>query len=139
MAFSAPNFVSRLMRPFTQSTRLALSPDASGSAINLPEGAEKAIVAAGCFWGVEHIFRKHFKGKGLLDARVGYIGGTKANPTYSQVTDRDRTGRASSFPTLFLFPFRPLRPSTSSSMPLQTMQLTDILTRSRRRGSPSDL
>lgn len=38
-----------------------------------------------CFWGVEHLYRKHFSGKGLLDARVGYIGGDINNPTYRAV------------------------------------------------------
>lgn len=32
-------------------------------------------VAAGCFWGVEKVFKKHFDGKGLIDARVGYANG----------------------------------------------------------------
>jgi peptide-methionine (S)-S-oxide reductase len=95
MAFNMPSFVSRLVRPFTQSTRLGVTADgATGSAINLPEGAEKAIVAAGCFWGVEHIYRKHFTGKGLIDARVGYVGGDKANPSYRQVCNGN-TGRKS--------------------------------------------
>lgn len=34
-------------------------------------------VAAGCFWGVEHVFNKQLKGKGLLDAKVGYANGHK--------------------------------------------------------------
>ena len=58
----------------------------------IPEGAEKATVAAGCFWGVEHIYRKHFEGKGLYDARVGYIGGDQSNPSYRAVCS-GTTGR----------------------------------------------
>ncbi|RUS18370.1 putative peptide methionine sulfoxide reductase [Endogone sp. FLAS-F59071] len=48
---------------------------------------EKATFAAGCFWGVEKMYVKHFKGKGLLETRVGYIGGKPEikDPTYQQV------------------------------------------------------
>jgi len=51
----------------------------------VPAGAESATVAAGCFWGVEHMYRKHFGTRGLLDARVGYIGGDQENPSYRAV------------------------------------------------------
>lgn len=34
-------------------------------------------VASGCFWGVEKVFVKYFKGKGLVDAKVGYANGLK--------------------------------------------------------------
>ncbi len=43
---------------------------------------ETAIVAAGCFWGVEDAYAKT---PGVLTAVSGYIGGTVANPTYRQV------------------------------------------------------
>jgi peptide-methionine (S)-S-oxide reductase len=46
--------------------------------------AEKATFAAGCFWGVEHIFNKHLKKDGIT-TRVGYIGGDLADPNYQQV------------------------------------------------------
>ena len=79
---------------------------ASGSAAAaIPEGAEKATVAAGCFWGVEHLYRKHFGGKGLYDARVGYIGGDTSSPSYRAVCS-GTTGRE--LPFLFLsFPSSP--------------------------------
>jgi len=61
--------------------------------MTIPEGAEKATVAAGCFWGVEHMYRKAFEGKGLYDARVGYIGGDSKSPSYRSVCS-GRTGHA---------------------------------------------
>jgi peptide-methionine (S)-S-oxide reductase len=95
MASALPSFISRLIRPFSNSTSLGLSP---GGPVSVPEGAAKATVAAGCFWGVEHMYRKEFQGKGLYDARVGYIGGDAKNPNYRLVCS-GRTGRTCpSFP-----------------------------------------
>ncbi|KAI8375574.1 hypothetical protein BD560DRAFT_433625 [Blakeslea trispora] len=45
---------------------------------------EKATFAAGCFWGVEHIYNKHFKELGI-ETKVGYMGGELEDPTYKQV------------------------------------------------------
>jgi hypothetical protein len=75
---------------------MGLNPEAGGS-IHMPEGAAKATIAAGCFWGVEHMFRKTFEGKGLYDARVGYIGGDAKSPSYRSVC-LGRSGRTSPFP-----------------------------------------
>ena len=40
---------------------------------------EKAILAGGCFWGLQDLIRKR---PGVISTRVGYTGGEVANATY---------------------------------------------------------
>lgn len=43
---------------------------------------EKAILAAGCFWGVEELLRSY---KGVINTEVGYCGGSENEATYKVV------------------------------------------------------
>ncbi|KAJ6261774.1 Thioredoxin [Drechslerella dactyloides] len=94
------SFINRLTRHFASRNTLGVTGEGGGSATMLPENTEKATVAAGCFWGVEHIYRKHFKGKGLIDARVGYTGGDKKSPQYAAVCGGG-TGHAEALQIIF--------------------------------------
>lgn len=106
MAFAAsaiaPTLFSRLFRPFSTSfPSFSLTSSESIASRNMSDNAQKATLAAGCFWGVEHLYRKHFgNGKGLLDAKVGYSGGQSDSPTYRAVCS-GTTGRMSTNYTSF--------------------------------------
>src|SRR4051812_6802419 len=58
---------------------------------------ESAVLAGGCFWGMEDILRKV---PGVIDTEVGYAGGTTERPVYEQVKT-GRTGHAESIRVIF--------------------------------------
>jgi peptide-methionine (S)-S-oxide reductase len=55
-------------------------------------GKEMAVVAGGCFWGIQAVFQ-HIKG--VISATSGYAGGGVKNPDYETVSS-GRTGHAES-------------------------------------------
>jgi peptide methionine sulfoxide reductase msrA/msrB len=59
---------------------------APGEAPGCQATLDTAILAGGCFWGMEELLRKI---PGVLETSVGYEGGTTPNPTYADV----RTGK----------------------------------------------
>lgn len=59
--------------------------------------SEVAILAGGCFWGMEELVRRQ---KGVLSTRVGYTGGETLNPTYKDICTK-QTGHAEALRIVF--------------------------------------
>ncbi|KTF70509.1 peptide-methionine (S)-S-oxide reductase MsrA [Sphingomonas sp. HT-1] len=61
-------------------------------ALDLPKakGPQVAVLAGGCFWGMEAVFQSV---KGVQSVTSGYAGGSGATATYAQVST-ERTGHA---------------------------------------------
>ena len=81
-------------------TTLFLSSVASAgpAAKPAPSGKQEvAILAGGCFWGMEHVMRQ---APGVLSIEVGYAGGTSPKASYEQV-ERGDTGHAESVRIVF--------------------------------------
>jgi methionine-S-sulfoxide reductase len=71
---------------------MTTSQHASTQRVSTPPATEIAVLAGGCFWGVEEILRAV---PGVLDTDVGYTGGWLENPTYHDTHD-SKSGHAES-------------------------------------------
>jgi peptide-methionine (S)-S-oxide reductase len=49
------------------------------AATNADKGTERAVLAGGCFWGMQELIRAQ---PGVISTRVGYTGGDVPNATY---------------------------------------------------------
>jgi len=58
---------------------------------------ETALIAGGCFWGMEDLLRKI---PGVIETEVGYTGGNFDKPTYNDVK-KGNTGHAESVKIVF--------------------------------------
>jgi peptide methionine sulfoxide reductase msrA/msrB len=115
----------------TTPASIATSEPTATETISSSDGAKKnkpnqqphtrAILAGGCFWGMEELIRAL---PGVIDTTVGYTGGSVPNPSYESVST-DRTGHAEaieitydpnqlSFESLLRFFFRIHDPTTKN-------------------------
>src|ERR1700760_104735 len=59
----------------------------------MSDTTETAILAGGCFWGVQELLRER---EGVISTRVGYTGGENDHPTY-----RNHPGHAEAVEIVF--------------------------------------
>jgi peptide methionine sulfoxide reductase msrA/msrB len=83
---------AKLMEPF-EKAGITTAPSNTKDA----NTQETAILAGGCFWGMEEILRKI---PGIIKTTVGYSGGQTANPGYREVCT-GRTGHAEAIQIVF--------------------------------------
>src|SRR5882724_5269210 len=78
-------------------TAKSAPPKVAKPAIDPNGPREVAIVAGGCFWGMEKVMRE---APGVVSIEVGYAGGKSTNVSYEDVSDGD-TGHAESVRLVF--------------------------------------
>jgi len=76
---------------------IALPDPAVDAPLAAKSGKQTAVIAGGCFWGVQAVFQ-HVKG--VKDATSGYSGGSLASPGYEEVST-GTTGHAESVKITF--------------------------------------
>jgi peptide methionine sulfoxide reductase msrA/msrB len=83
--------------PVLENTANSCARPEPGEAPGCEATLETAVLAGGCFWGMQEILREV---PGVIETEVGYAGGTTANPTYEDVRT-GRTGHAESIRIVF--------------------------------------
>jgi len=68
-----------------------------GGTTGTAAGREVAVLAGGCFWGMQDLLRKI---PGVLETEVGYTGGWLVNPRYEDTHD-SRSGHAEAVRVVF--------------------------------------
>lgn len=76
---------------------VALPDPAEDKPLAAEKRQETAVIAGGCFWGIQAVFERL---KGVLRATSGYSGGTANTATYERVCS-GRTGHAESVEVVF--------------------------------------
>jgi peptide methionine sulfoxide reductase msrA/msrB len=84
-------------KPVESKTDNACAVPAPGEKASCETTLETAVLAGGCFWGMEDLVRKI---PGVIETDVGYAGGTTPNPRYEDVRT-GRTGHAESLRVVF--------------------------------------
>ena len=84
-------------QPVAASSSNSCAQPANGAKAGCNSTLETAVLAGGCFWGMEEILRKI---PGVLETEVGYTGGTLANTRYEDV-HTGRTGHAEAVRIVF--------------------------------------
>jgi len=90
--FKGEGYTSKSIRHCVNSISMSFEP----VEIEAPQ-LDSAIFASGCFWGTEYFFEK---ADGVISTQVGYIGGSKDDPTYSEVCS-GTTGHAEAVKVVF--------------------------------------
>ena len=70
----------------------------------MSDNTETAILAGGCFWGVQDLLRQR---DGIVSTRVGYTGGRERQPDLPQPSGSRRGGRDRLRPRAHLLPRHP--------------------------------
>ncbi|MEC9487848.1 MAG: bifunctional methionine sulfoxide reductase B/A protein [Prosthecochloris sp.] len=78
--FENEGLTDKNVRHCVNSICLNFTPDTEEAVT--PSTTQTALFAGGCFWGMEHHFRKV---KGVISTTVGYTGGRKRDPGYREV------------------------------------------------------
>lgn len=98
---------------------LSMARAGTGTGAGQSSVLETAILAGGCFWGVQELLREQ---AGVIKSEVGYTGGVTEHPTYTEVKT-GKTGHAeavkitfdsskTSYENILLFFFRMHDPTT---------------------------